>query len=315
MKKKIKYTNEKMGKVEVVKDFLPKPEELIFKEDTVKAKKPKIIEVRHLFPQLYSELIELLQNLSPDEWNHPTSSSKWTVKDIVAHLIDTDLRRISFQRDHLTPPTSDMQIDNNKQLVEHLNYLNNSWVEVSKRLSPGVLIDLLSYIKIEMPKLLNSLDMNAEALFPVYWAGEEKSKCWFDIAREYTEKWYHQQQIREAVGKPLLSDEKWMYPLIDTLVRSLPYFYQKTFPGKTNSTVQLVVKDISNGKWILKKNNSWELFVGETSDYSSKVVMNADTAWRMFSKHISKEEAKKRITVEGDIALGQAILDLITFMK
>jgi hypothetical protein len=26
MKKKIKYTNEKIGKVEVVKDFLPKPE-------------------------------------------------------------------------------------------------------------------------------------------------------------------------------------------------------------------------------------------------------------------------------------------------
>ena len=36
MKKKIKYSNEKIGRVEVVKDFLPKPEDLIFKEDTVK---------------------------------------------------------------------------------------------------------------------------------------------------------------------------------------------------------------------------------------------------------------------------------------
>ena len=36
MKKKIKYSNEKIGKVEVVKDFLPKPEDLIFKENTVK---------------------------------------------------------------------------------------------------------------------------------------------------------------------------------------------------------------------------------------------------------------------------------------
>lgn len=36
MKKKIKYNDEKIGKVEVVKDFLPKPEELVFKEDTVK---------------------------------------------------------------------------------------------------------------------------------------------------------------------------------------------------------------------------------------------------------------------------------------
>ena len=36
MKKKIKYSNEKIGNVEIVKDFLPKPEDLVFKEDTVK---------------------------------------------------------------------------------------------------------------------------------------------------------------------------------------------------------------------------------------------------------------------------------------
>ncbi len=36
MKKKIMYSNEKIGKVEIVKDFLPRPEELVFKEDTVK---------------------------------------------------------------------------------------------------------------------------------------------------------------------------------------------------------------------------------------------------------------------------------------
>ena len=33
MKKKIIYSDEKIGKVKVVKDFLPKPEDLVFKED------------------------------------------------------------------------------------------------------------------------------------------------------------------------------------------------------------------------------------------------------------------------------------------
>jgi hypothetical protein len=36
MSKKIKYTNEPLGKVEVVADMLPSPEELAFKEDSVK---------------------------------------------------------------------------------------------------------------------------------------------------------------------------------------------------------------------------------------------------------------------------------------
>jgi len=36
MKKKIKYTNEPMDKVKVVSDFLPSPEELALKDETVK---------------------------------------------------------------------------------------------------------------------------------------------------------------------------------------------------------------------------------------------------------------------------------------
>ena len=36
MKKKIKYSNENIGRIEVVKDFLPKPEDLILKEPTIK---------------------------------------------------------------------------------------------------------------------------------------------------------------------------------------------------------------------------------------------------------------------------------------
>ncbi|MBM4056475.1 MAG: CopG family transcriptional regulator [Planctomycetes bacterium] len=36
MKNKIKYTEEPMGKVKVVKDFLPPPEQLVLKEEHVK---------------------------------------------------------------------------------------------------------------------------------------------------------------------------------------------------------------------------------------------------------------------------------------
>lgn len=32
----MKYSDEQLGEYEIIKDFLPKPEELVFKEDTVK---------------------------------------------------------------------------------------------------------------------------------------------------------------------------------------------------------------------------------------------------------------------------------------
>jgi len=36
MKNKIKYTDEPMGKLRIVKDFLPPPDQLVLKEDKVK---------------------------------------------------------------------------------------------------------------------------------------------------------------------------------------------------------------------------------------------------------------------------------------
>ena len=36
MKKKIKYTNEPMGKVRIVSDFLPSPKDLVLKDETIK---------------------------------------------------------------------------------------------------------------------------------------------------------------------------------------------------------------------------------------------------------------------------------------
>lgn len=277
--------------------------------------KPKIVLVSHLFPELYSELVTLLKGMKSDEWLYRTSSSKWNVKDIVAHLVDGDLRRISFQRDKLTPPTPSGKIENSSDLVDYLNQINGIWVEASRRLSPQVLIELLEYTGKEIAKLFSSMDLEGEAIFSVGWAGEDKSENWFDIAREYTEKWYHQQQIREAVGAPLLVDEKWVHPLIDTFVRGLPNIYNTLKPGIKETVVTLQIEDLTNAGWIIKKNESWELFVGTTSEYTSKVILNSDTAWRMFSKNISKEEAKKKIKVEGEKELGMLIVELTAFMK
>ena len=36
MKRSTRYTNEPMGEIRVIRDFLPPPSELVYKEDTVK---------------------------------------------------------------------------------------------------------------------------------------------------------------------------------------------------------------------------------------------------------------------------------------
>src|SRR3954449_7178890 len=96
-----------------------------------------------LFPGLHRELMTLLRGLQPADWGKPTSCALWSVKDIVAHLLDTCLRRLSFARDGLSA-TPDRGISSYADLVGYLNQLNADWVAASRRLSPQVLMDLLN---------------------------------------------------------------------------------------------------------------------------------------------------------------------------
>ncbi|MFY9464239.1 MAG: maleylpyruvate isomerase N-terminal domain-containing protein, partial [Sediminibacterium sp.] len=52
-----------------------------------------------LFPLLDLRLLEMLRELTPEEWNRPTIAKQWTVKDIAAHLLDGNLRGLSVSRD------------------------------------------------------------------------------------------------------------------------------------------------------------------------------------------------------------------------
>jgi Mycothiol maleylpyruvate isomerase N-terminal domain len=147
-----------------------------------------------LFEELDTTLVELLESLSSDEWRLATVVPKWTVKQIAAHLLDTALRRLSLVRDR--EPGPDAVIANDRDLATFVNGLNAKGVEVYGSLSPRLLIEWTGAVVGELHDYLTSLDPMAPARWSVSWAGERRSANWFDIARERTERWHHQQQIR-----------------------------------------------------------------------------------------------------------------------
>src|SRR5688572_25589132 len=52
-----------------------------------------------LFPAIHAELIGLLRGLDEEDWERPTLARAWRVRDVVAHLLDGDLRKLSGGRD------------------------------------------------------------------------------------------------------------------------------------------------------------------------------------------------------------------------
>ena len=103
--------------------------------------KPPIY-VLPLFPLLNEKLISFLKQLSPAEWQRQTVAKQWVIKDVAAHLLDGNYRRIALHRDGwMAEP--DVNINSYSDLVRYLNTSNADWVKATKRLSPPILIELL----------------------------------------------------------------------------------------------------------------------------------------------------------------------------
>ena len=82
---------------------------------------------------------------------------------------------------------------------------------------------------------------------------------WFDLARDFTERWVHQQQIRDAVGEPGLDGEEWIGPVVRTFVWSLPRAYQEVAAAE-GTVVALRVDGPGGGEWSLRRiDGEWSL--------------------------------------------------------
>jgi len=266
-----------------------------------------------LFPVVDKLLIDLLKSLSKEEWASKTIAKLWTVKDIAAHLLDGNLRTLSLSRDGYFGIDAPV-INSYKDLLDYLNQLNASWVNAGKRLSPGVLIELLEFTGPQYFKHLQSLAPFDKAIFPVAWAGQQESANWFHIAREYTEKFIHQQQIREAVGKQALFTRELFYPFIDTFMYALPYTYRDV-EAVTGTTVCVKILTAVGGDWpIIKTSAGWQTVKTINGSASSTIMISPQTAWKLFSKGITPEEALKTVTITGDKKLGETALQMISVM-
>jgi uncharacterized protein (TIGR03083 family) len=289
-----------------------------------------MIATAHLFHRLSDHLIQLLHSLTSDEWSAPTLAKQWTVKDVAAHLLDGNIRTLSMQRDRYfgTQPTRD--ISTYQGLVQWLNTLNHEWVTAARRISPDVLIMLLEITAPLVSDYYASLPPEAPAMFPVAWAGEQASPNWMHVAREYTEHWHHQQQIRHAVGQtaPLMIRELF-FPVIATFMRALPHAYRHT-NAQTGTIIRITVSSDSGGTWLLERTEeAWGLhapFDFEPIEHTTQptqfytdapkasITLPPDTAWMLFTKGISAHKARSNAAITGDERLAEPLFTMVTVM-
>jgi hypothetical protein len=60
--------------------------------------------------------------------------------------------------------------------------------------------------------------------------------------------------------------------------------------------------------------DGWRLFTGSDESATAGVSLSQETAWKLFTKGLSPEQARRSISLDGDLRLGQPMLGALAIM-
>ena len=256
-------------------------------------------------------LLDLLRDLDAKDWSRPTVHPNRDVKDIAAHLLHGSLRRVTGIRDGYRPPTPEMRAL--EDLIAFIQEDNRDFMRGMRRISPQIISELMAKYDAELVSIFEGLDPGEEGL-GVAWAGEMVSRNWFDVAREYTEKWHHQQQIRDATGRPPLYDPDLFGPVLETFARGLPFALRDLDPREAGR-IAIETTGPVRLSWTLRPEaGGWTLWRGWERDAGTSVSLPAEVAWRVWTKSMDRGAARERIAVSGCEAVVDGIVAFVAIM-
>jgi uncharacterized protein (TIGR03083 family) len=260
-----------------------------------------VVDVRRSLTAQRGRLLSLLTSLTDAQWAAPTAAPGWSVKDVALHLLDVDLSWLAQDRDHdqtgIIPVPSD-----HGEFVRGLAQRNQRWVDGTRILSPRLITSLLRWSGEQIDAYLGTVDLAGSS--SVYWAGEVPS--WFDLAREFTERWVHYRQIREAArqdGHDQQQDE-YLPLVLRTFVWGFPHQYQAPAPAGT--AIALEIPGI--GAWTLTRTTTgWSLDEGQATAPAAGLRTSGEAAWRLLT---GASYDPRQVQLSGDPALAQPLLQV-----
>lgn len=220
------------------------------------------------------DLLTLLSGMTDEEWVRPGLATEWTVKGLALHLLDDDLGWLSRGRDQDRSGT--LRIDEHSAFVDALTAKNQRWVEAAGGLSRAVVMGLLDWSGRQMDDYYASMDLQDAG--HVAWASDGVVPVWFDIAQDFTERWVHQMQIREAVGRVGDYRDRYLPVVLRTFVWALPHQFREA----ADRGAAIVIDLSQGGTWTLtcQGDRRWVLAEGGVNSPDATACFDADNGWR-----------------------------------
>ena len=249
----------------------------------------------------------LLAELDDADWSRPTACPGWDVHAQVAHVIGTESMLAGIE----APPSPEAGSPA-PHVRNQIGELNEVWVRALRPLAPAEMQARLERLLSERLEALRAMDQDAwdrEGFTP---AGPDSYGRFmrlrvFDI-------WLHEQDIRDAVGRPGHDAGPAVELAFDELCSALGYVVGKKAAAPAGTTVTFsltgpVTRDVHLE--VTDRARPVERLDGPAT---VTLRMPSGTFARLCGGRVTPAEVADRVEVVGDTELGRQILDRLAFV-
>ena len=177
----------------------------------------------------------LLAALSDEQWQTPTSLPGWTVHDVVAHIIGTEMMLAGT-------PTPEADVAGRDYVHNEIGALNEKWVEHLRSESPESMLAAFRDITARRKEMLAAMPVGEWNTVTFTPAGPDSYGRFMRV--RIFDCWMHEHDIRHAVGRPptdadLAGADTRL--ALDEMAASMPFVVAKKGQAPAGARVQITL--------------------------------------------------------------------------
>ena len=273
---------------------------------TILPREPVIAALREEF----AALRDLLAALDPDEWRAPTACPGWDVQAQCAHIIGTESMLLGEDPPEATgaDPTGG---PGGSHVRNQIGEFNERWVRALADRSPQEMVTMLADVTGRRLEALAALDdeaWNREGFTP---AGPD-SYGRFMRTRVF-DCWLHEQDIRDATGRPGHDTGPVVDLALDELCTALGYVVGKKAAVPAGATVTFRLTGPNARDVHVAVEDRARVVDRLDGPATVTLTMPVGVFARRCGGRVTAEAVAGEVQIDGDVTLGRRILDELAF--
>ena len=253
--------------------------------------------------EVWASLGELLAELSDDQWAQPSPLPGWSVQDNVSHIVGTEAM-LSGE----AGPELEVDREANDHVRNDIGAFNEQWVESLRTVPPGEVLAkfrALADVRLATLEAMSDDEWNAESFTP---AGKDTFGRFMQI--RVFDCWLHEQDIRDAVGRPGHENGLAVEVVLDEMSTALGFVVGKKAGATTGQSVTFALTD---GGTVVRQLHvevdERAAVVPELSEPATvTLTMPIGVMTRRCAGRVGPDDLLDQVIIDGDLELASKIL-------